>query len=45
VARPCRLFRRSPEDIAILSKVPELEFAAIGNVKRRLGHEPLLNKK
>lgn len=36
---------RSPGDIAMLSRVPELELAAIARVKRRIHHEPLLNKK
>jgi hypothetical protein len=36
---------RSPDDIYRMSKVPELERAAIARVKSRLHHEPLLNKK
>lgn len=36
---------RSPRDIAILSKVPELELRAISRIKARIHHEPLLNKK
>jgi hypothetical protein len=36
---------RSPQDILILSKVPEVELAAIARVKARIHHEPLLNKK
>src|SRR5208283_1235525 len=36
---------RSPDDLCRMSKVPELELAAIARVKRRLHHEPLLNKK
>ena len=36
---------RSPDDLRRMSKVPELELAAIARAKRRLHHEPLLNTK
>ncbi len=36
---------RSPSDILRMSKVPELELAAIAQVKSKMHHEPLLNWK
>jgi hypothetical protein len=36
---------RSVHDLINLSKVPQLELAAIARVKKAIGHEPLLNKK
>lgn len=36
---------RLPADVRRMSKVPELELAAIARVKNCLHHEPLLNKK
>jgi hypothetical protein len=34
---------RTDRDVLILSRVPELELAAIAHVKRKIGYEPILN--